>query len=106
MNDDIQLRAEAAEQEVREILNSLKRHCKDDFVVITDGAIDWSRTIDEFVSFIKLDAANEQATLKAENERVTKEIRGFVKYLRFHENERIALNIKATIHKLESMLKV
>jgi HTH-type transcriptional regulator, competence development regulator len=49
-------RAEAAEQEVREILAALKSHCKDQFVIITDGAIDWNRTIAEFVSYIEFDA--------------------------------------------------
>lgn len=49
------IRAESAEHEVEQILRTLKEHCKDDFVVIIDGAIDWSRTIDEFVSFIQLD---------------------------------------------------
>ena len=47
-------RAESAEQEIRTILKALKSNCTDDFVVIQDGAIDWSRTIDEFVSFIRL----------------------------------------------------
>lgn len=59
--NDLQARAEGAEQEVRDILNSLKRHCKDDFVIITDGAIDWSRTIDEFVSFITTPFHNQYA---------------------------------------------
>ena len=53
------LRAEDAEKEVRTILAALKSHCIDDFVVIIDGAIDWERTIDEFVSFIQLDARQE-----------------------------------------------
>ena len=59
--DDVKERAEAAEQEVREILSSLKRHCKDDFVIVTDGAIDWSRTVDEFVSFITTPLHNRYA---------------------------------------------
>jgi hypothetical protein len=50
------LRAEAAEHEIRDILKALKANCTDDFVVIIDGAIDWARTIDEFVSFVQLDA--------------------------------------------------
>jgi len=49
-------RAKSAEQEIREILAALKANCADDFVVITDGAIDWARTIDEFVSLVRLDA--------------------------------------------------
>lgn len=55
ISDGMQLRAEAAEQEIRQILSRLKHHCQDDFVVITDGAIDWTRTVDEFVGFIRLD---------------------------------------------------
>lgn len=54
--EDMQLRAEAAEAEVREILAALKTHCKDDFVFMGDGAIDWSHTIAEFVAFIQFDA--------------------------------------------------
>lgn len=50
------LRAEDAEREVSTILKALKSHCADDFVIVMDGAIDWERTIDEFVSFIQLDA--------------------------------------------------
>jgi hypothetical protein len=49
-------RAKSAEQEIRTILKALKANCANDFVVIQDGAIDWDRTIDEFVSFIQLDA--------------------------------------------------
>lgn len=54
------LRAESAEHEVRDILTAMKERCADDFVVITDGAIDWPRTVDEFVSFIQLDAQQEK----------------------------------------------
>lgn len=59
--DDMQLRAEAAEQGVREILSRMKHHCKDDFVIVMDGAIDWPRTIDEFVSFITMPLHNRYA---------------------------------------------
>lgn len=52
--EDLRARAEGAETEVREILRALKSHCKDDFVVVQDGAISWDRTIDEFVSFVTL----------------------------------------------------
>ncbi len=59
-NAGLQARAEAAEQEVRTILSSLKHNCKDDFVVVMDGAIDWDRTIAEFVSFVKLPLSDER----------------------------------------------
>jgi len=52
---DMRLRAESAELEVRQILAALKSHCSDDFVVVVDGAINWSATIEQFVAFVKLD---------------------------------------------------
>lgn len=57
IGEDAVARAEGAESEVREILKALKSHCKDDFVVITDGAINWAATVDEFTNFIRLDAS-------------------------------------------------
>lgn len=54
--EDTTLRAEAAEREIQQILVALKSHCKDRFVIMIDGAIDWDRTIAEFVSYIEFDA--------------------------------------------------
>ena len=54
--DELRARAEAAEAEIRQILAAMKSHSKDRFVIITDGAIDWERTVAEFVSFIEFDA--------------------------------------------------
>lgn len=50
--EDTRARSEGAESEVREILKALKSHCKDDFVVVEDGAINWRQTVAEFVGFI------------------------------------------------------
>ena len=53
MKADYKERAETAEADLRTVLRVLKEVCHDDFVVITDGTIDWRGTVYEFASFMR-----------------------------------------------------